>query len=77
MYTTVIVREEKYDDVTGLILLSRPISQTSYSRSIPYSPRADTVNGVTQLIEPTTETFTSAADLQKLLGMYIELNSAI
>lgn len=77
MYTTVIVREEKYDDVTGLILLSRPISQTSYSRSIPYSPKADTVNGVTQLIEPTTETFTSANGLSKLKGMYIELNSAI
>lgn len=77
MYTTVIVRAEKYDDVSSLTILSRPVSQTSYSRSIPYSKKADTINGVTQLINPTTETFTSATSLTKLRGMYIDLSGVI
>lgn len=77
MYTTLITRTEKYDDVTDLALLSRTISQTSYSRSISYSARADTINGITQLIEPVTETFTSSTDLKKLLGMYIDFNDTI
>lgn len=77
MYTTVIVRAEKSAEVTGLIMLSRTISQTSYSRSIPYSAQADTVNGVTVLVNPTTEIFTNASSLNKLKGMYIELNNVI
>lgn len=77
MYTTVIARNEKYQDLTDLVMLSRPVSQTSYSRSIPYSAKADTINGTTVLIDPTTEIFTNASGLNKLKGMYIDLNGAI
>ena len=77
MYTTVIARNEKYQDLTNLVMLSRPVSQTSYSRSIPYSAKADTINGTTVLIDPTTEIFTNASGLNKLKGMYIDLNGAI
>lgn len=77
MYTTVIARNEKYQDLTNLVMLSRSTSQSSYSRSIPYSSKADTINGTTVLIDPTTETFTNASGLNKLKGKYIDLNGAI
>lgn len=77
MYRTAIVRQEKYDDVSGLIILSRSTSQTSYSRSISYSAKADTVDGAMVLIDPTTKTFTSASSLSELKSTYIDLNGAI
>ena len=77
MYRTAIVRQEKYDDVSGLIILSRSTSQTSYSRSISYSAKADTVDGAMVLIDPTTKTFTSASSLSELKSKYIDLNGAI
>lgn len=77
MYTTVIAREEKYEDVTGLVIMSKQVSQTNYSRSIPHSAKADTVNGSVVLIEPTTKTFTTVGGLSELRGKYIDLNGAI
>lgn len=77
MYTTVIAREEKYEDVTGLVIMSKQVSQTNYSRSIPHSAKADTVNGSVVLIEPTTKTFTTVGGLSELRDKYIDLNGAI
>ena len=77
MYRTAIVREEKYEDVTGLVILSKQVSQTSYNRSISFSDKADTVGGVTVLVEPTTKTFTTPGGLTELNGKYIDLNGAI